>query len=353
MSDDTSVRLAACIQALTDYFNSQSEALLEEVEALTPQVTEGFCMAMLAALNGPGAPSGDDLDSGVDDGLSLVDTAEVDDWLRLKGMLDRQGEGARQFEAKLWEQLAAMAEVEPHPDGSPVSLQCVCVQFQAAMQGLGPGRDARAAIYDAFEATVVGNLNHLAARLQVLLDEVPDGLPQVPETSAGPGDDDEGHAEPVQTDTASNRTAADSVADSTRVLGAMAGVARRELDSPLDGLDDLEERLLETIAPYRTGDVLDEWEQRTVAAVSRLVRQIAEDPDVDSGLRRRLSRLAPPLLMLTLQDEKYLEAELLAARHDPVTGLLDRGPSARASRWPSSGARVLPSVCWTLTASAR
>ena len=87
-------------------------------------------------------------------------------------------------------------------------------------------------------------------------------------------------------------------------------------------VEDFEAQLAAVVAP--SGVVLDAHEQQTLAVVARLVHEVVEHPDVASSVKRRLRRLAPPMLMLALQSDDYLQAELDSARHDPVTGLLDR-----------------------------
>jgi diguanylate cyclase (GGDEF)-like protein len=337
-------RLAACTQAVSTFLDVQLEALhegarqpllvaardagehdeeerllavMEEVDALCPLATGAFRDAVLEKLRAPdGEPAtaseGDD-----DDGLDLVETAKLDDWVRLRRLLGRHSAEAQAIERHVWERLTAITGGSSHPDDCPVNLAGVCVLFQGAMHNLGAGRAARAAIYDAFEVSVVAHLASLIANLDMLLDdssldaaplESPDALPDAP---AG------AHEGAV--------AATGDTVDPARLLGVLAGVQRHS-DTAVgeEAIDakDFEAQLAAAVAP--PGVDLDADEKRTLAVVARLVHQVVEHPDVDEGLKRRLRRLAPPLLTLALQGDDYLEAELDSARHDPVTGLLDR-----------------------------
>lgn len=381
-------RLAICAQTVGKFLDEQLEALLdgarqpllvaardagdpdkeesllavmEEVDTLCPQACAAFRDEVLAKLQAPGGELGAACE---DDGggLDLVKTAKLDDWVRLRRLLGRHTEEARAIEKHVWERIADLAGSTSHPDDCPVSLQGVCVLFQGAMQDLGAGRYARAAIYDSFEATVVAKLGRLIAKLDTLLDggddlgdadtdvgeefaDLDDGYDtDRPAAEPEPADlhdvsleaacaeaaRDAGESSDVLADAllcAEENTAPspEEMVDPARLLGALAGVQRQTVkssgDKPIDAVE-FESLLAAAVAP--PGVVLESSEQHTLTVVARLVREVVEHPDVDAGVKRRLRRLAPPLLMLALQGDDYLEAELDAARHDPVTGLLDR-----------------------------
>jgi diguanylate cyclase (GGDEF)-like protein len=291
-------------------------SVMEEVEALCPQATRSFREAVLAKLRSPG-----ELTQAIDDagsGLDLVETAKVDDWVRLNRLLARHSKEAQEIENSVWARFSAVLGISAHPDDCPISLAGVCVLFQAAMQELAASGEARAAIYDAFESTVVANLNHLIVVLDRLLDDVSLDATQVvrdagESASAHPPTRDRGAIDTSET------------VDPARLLGVVAAMQRQIEEPPEEQLQDLkrfEAQLAQSITPV--GVVLQGEEQRTVEVVARVVHTVLQQPDIDEGVKRRLWRLTPPLLMLALQDDDYLKTELDAARHDPVTGLLDR-----------------------------
>jgi diguanylate cyclase (GGDEF)-like protein len=257
--------------------------------------------------------------------------------VRLRRLLGRHTAEAQAIERHVWERLAAITDGSSHPDDCPVSLAGVCVLFQGAMQNLGSGRTARAAIYDAFEESVIANLGSLIAKLDFLLDD--SSLDAVPEESP---DALAGAQEGVA-------AANGDTVDPARLLGVLASVQRHSdtaVGEEAIDVEDFEAQLAAAVAP--PGVDLEADEQRTLAVVARLVHQVVEHPEVDEGVKRCLRRLAPPLLTLALQGENYLEAELDSARHDPVTGLLDR--SAFRSRLElvlrhSADSDTGPTVC--------
>jgi hypothetical protein len=192
--------LAACSTATTSYLDEQLAALMrsvrdsqlrqagdkpdpeteerlfavvEEVQGLLPAVKKKFLATVLEGLRHPDdmphplpqEPVGDDPGR-----LSLVETSRVDDWLRMRRILGRQKPEAQAVEEALWERLAAAAGVPAEEDGCPVSLQNLCVHFQASLQDVHCSREARAAIYDAFEDTVVKKLGALVVALDAALD---------------------------------------------------------------------------------------------------------------------------------------------------------------------------------------
>lgn len=337
-------RLAACMRAVGSFFDEQLPKLvadaqntllvaardagiqeeedrllsvMEEVEALCPQATNSFREAVLGKLRSPG-----ELTSVIDDvgsGLDLVETAKVDDWVRLNRLLARHPKEAQAVESAVWARFAAALEASAHPDDCPVSLTGVCVLFQAAMQELAASREARSAIYAAFESTVVANLNQLIATLDRLLDDVSLDAPQAQVAEAG-------ETSSTNPPTLGHRAIdASDMVDPARLLGAVAAMQRQinePLEEQLQDLKRFEAQLARSITP--AGVVLQGAEKQTVEVVARVVHSVFQQPDIDEGVKRRLWRLTPPLVMLALQNDEYLQTELGAARHDPVTGLLDR-----------------------------
>ncbi len=372
---------------------------MEEVEALLPPVNEAFRAELIGGLDPQGSLADDDGDrhAGAED-LALVETREVDDWVLLRRILLQQTKESRATEAALWERLAAVAGVAAEVDGSPVSVQGICLHFQAAMQDTGASRDARAAIYEAFERTVVGNLGALAVELgEALVAEIPPAAeapadegaegepaegapagnptaegaagaaePREPESEsqARPEAADEQARDAAQADEASapgggsgaeadaattpeegpgTTTSAGAADDPARVLGAMAGAQRDAPPPALRGAAELEAHLARAVGASDLA--LHEAGRRTLAAVAALTQQFLDHPDIETGVKRRLRRLAPPLLLLALRDDDHLRLELEAARHDPVTGLLDGASfDTRLAAALRDGARP-PALC--------
>jgi diguanylate cyclase (GGDEF)-like protein len=193
------------------------------------------------------------------------------------------------------------------------------------MQDLGAEREVRKAIYDAFEATVVGKLSHLIAQLDELLTDT--DLDALVDAPLGPADTASASAldAPLRIDEWSLSSNVDT-AEPSRLLGVLAGVQRSSGDDAVDeetvDAGDFASRLAQAVTPR--GVTLQADEQHTVTVVAELVQRVVEQPNIDVAVKRRLWRLLPPFLMLALQDDGYLESELEAARHDPLTGLLDR-----------------------------
>ena len=101
-----------------------------------------------------------------------------------------------------------------------------------------------------------------------------------------------------------------------RLLGVVAAMQRQINEPPEEQLQDLkrfEAQLARSITP--AGVVLQGEEKQTVEVVARVVHSVLQQPDIDEGVKRRLWRLTPPLVMLALQDDDYLQTELEAARH--------------------------------------
>lgn len=146
--------------------------VLEEVESLCPQACESFRQALHSTLGGVDGfgESTDQYSASGGGSLDLVETSKQDDWVWLRRLLGRQSEQDRADEQRVWQRLASVAGVEAYPDECPVSMLGVCLLFQGAMHDLGAGRDARKAIYDAFESTVVLVHTVLITDLDVLLD---------------------------------------------------------------------------------------------------------------------------------------------------------------------------------------
>lgn len=365
------ILLATCVQVLNEYLDEQLEALangardallvaardagdhdeeerlisvMEEVEALAPAACDAFRDSMMAKLRSPDEGLANPFDEEGDAGMSLVDTAKVDDWVRMRRMLQRHSQEARALEGSLRLRLAYVAGASPHPDDTPVSLPGVCVLFQAEMQKLGAGREARAVIYDAFEGTVVARLSNVVSRLDAVLRDVtpPGGAdsPAAPGVSSGtetesdaPGGSSTvelGPAAPGASTVADKESSApvdadDDSVEPVRLLGAIAAVERQMRfvsGERARNTEELERQLGEALTP--PGVILGDEERLTVAAVASLLQHALEHPGVDAAVRARLWRLAPPLVLLALQDDDYLDLELQAARHDPLTGLLDR-----------------------------
>ncbi|MFT5448794.1 MAG: diguanylate cyclase (GGDEF)-like protein [Gammaproteobacteria bacterium] len=337
-------RLAACLRAVGSFLDKQLPELvadaqntllvaardagiqeeedrllsvMEEVEALCPQAADSFREAVLGKLRSPGEliPAIDDAGSGLD----LVETAKVDDWVRLNRLLVSHPKKAQEVENAVWARFSGALGASAHPDDCPVSLAGVCVLFQAAMQELAASREARSAIYSAFESTVVGKLNHLIATLERLLDDVSLDATEVVVPEAG-----EIHSTNSATSDHRAADAYDTIAPA-RLLGAVATMQRQINEPPEVQFQDLkrfEAQLARSITP--AGVELQGEEKQTVEVVARVVHAVLQQPDIEEGVKRRLWRLTPPLVMLALQDDDYLQTELGAARHDPVTGLLDR-----------------------------
>lgn len=337
-------RVAACMRAVGSFFDEQLANLvadaqntllvaardagiqeeedrllsvMEEVEALCSQATDSFRETVLGKLRSPGelTPAMNDAGSSLD----LVETAKVDDWVRLNRMLVRHSKEAHAIEDAVWVRFSAAAGISADSGDCPVSLAGVCLSLQAAMQELAASREARAALYSAFESTVVAKLNHLVATLDRLLDDVSLDAAEV-EVPQG------GETSSINPPTHDNLVADACVTiDPARLLSAVCAIQRQINGLPEEQLRDLkrfEAQLVRSITP--TGVALQSEKKQTVEVIARVVHSVLQQPDIDEGVKRRLWRLTPPLLMLALQDDDYLQTELGAARHDPVTGLLDR-----------------------------
>ena len=303
-------------------------SVMDEVETLCPQVTDVFHDSVLANLRSPDIGLNSSQEAG-HDGLDLVETAKVDGGVQLLRLLTRHPAQAQALEARVWERLSTLAGVSAHPDDCPVSLQGMCLLFQGAMQNLGAGRDARNAIFEAFETTVAVELEYLIAELDGLLSDDDSGRSETEENpnpqSSPISTPDIVPDDPIQAEADLELEVAPNPEDPTRLLGALASVSRQAEDTTAQeelNAESLETWLMESVTP--SGVVMEAHQRHTVAVIASLVAKIVEHPDVDDGVKRRLRKLAPPLLMLTLQGDDYLKSELDTARHDPLTGLLDR-----------------------------
>ncbi len=356
LSDVRATQLENCTQAVSRYLEEQLAALtlnaqqdlliaardadsrdkeqqllsvMEEVETLCPQVAEAFHDSVLANLRSPDI--GLNLSSQADqDGLDLVETAKVDGGVQLLRLLTRHPPQAQALEVQVWERLSTLAGVSAHVDDCPVSLQGMCLLFQGAMQNLGAGRESRNAIFKSFEATVAAELGHLITELDGQLsdeDLANDKIEEISTPQKPPlPKPDIAQDETQQAELDLPLEVTPNPEDPTRLLGVLASLSRNAENSAAQeqqlNAESLETWLTESVTP--AGVVLETHQRHTVAVIASLVEQIVEHPDVDDGVKRRLRKLAPPLLMLTLQGDDYLESELDTARHDPLTGLLDR-----------------------------
>jgi diguanylate cyclase (GGDEF)-like protein len=374
-STGESKRLAACVKAVRQYLSRELDSLLraarksliyaahespdqdeedrlfapvEEVEALAPVAGEAFRNAVLSRLK-PSDESQSD-DASVDDGagLTLVDTGKVDDWLRMREIVERHTDEANALESGLCARLAEAAGIVSNPDNATLSVPGLCALFHASVRNLDAGHEARAALYDAFEATVVANFGNLVDELYFILDapsvpktpragkKTPSFVTPEPESKSAPansllptGSDAEQESDTAQQAdqaTSSEPESDEASVEPVRLLGAITSIERQMLDMStgrgLEGLAELEARLTAALTP--PGKPLSEPKQRAVAAVAGLVHQAFAHPGIDPAVRARLWKLAPPLALIALQDDDQLDLVLQATRHDPVTGLLDR-----------------------------
>jgi len=118
--------------------------------------------------------------------------------------------------------------------------------------------------------------------------------------------------------------------DPVRLKSVLDAVARaRPMRGPPPAADAASLQAWLTQALGLEGSTIPDPTTETITVVSELVASLMGDRRLDDAVKARLGRLTPPMLALALQDDEYLAGELDAARHDPVTGLLDR-PAFRA-----------------------
>ncbi len=286
-------------------------SLMEEVEAVGPGACRRFRDTVLDRLGGGGASATPDPASG-GGGLSLVETLKVEDWVRVRRILERHEPALREPQAAVSRAAAAASGAADDAASSPLGLQAICVEFQAALEATVASRECRGSLFDAFEEHLVRALDGLLADVARSLADPAAASRMPPPPAPDPG----GDAPPV-----GDETPAGSGVDPTRLLGGLAA-ARDAGGEPPTSVEELAARLVQVVAP--PGVRLGARERDTARAVAALLHAPLAAPDLDEDLRRRVSRLAVPVMALALQDDALLALELEAARHDAITGLLDR-----------------------------
>jgi diguanylate cyclase (GGDEF)-like protein len=158
-------------QGARDAGSDQGEkAFLEaqqEAGKLKPPLSKAFFDNVMFGLGhlgeGPIEPIQGQEELGDDDdaGLSLVDTMNFGDILRVKQILGRWERRFKDSEYDLEVRLSKLFRVTVDQDSDPVGVRAVCFAFHDAIQNLGATRLARGSVFDAFEHTLIGKLADL------------------------------------------------------------------------------------------------------------------------------------------------------------------------------------------------
>ncbi len=158
-------------QGARDAGSDQGEkAFLEaqqEAGKLKPPLSKAFIDNVMFGLGhlgeGPIEPIQGQQELGDDDdaGLSLVDTMNFGDILRVKQILGRCERRFKDSEYDLEVRLSNLFRVVVDQDSDPVGVRAVCFAFHDAIQNLGATRLARGSVFDAFEHTLIGKLADL------------------------------------------------------------------------------------------------------------------------------------------------------------------------------------------------
>jgi diguanylate cyclase (GGDEF)-like protein len=324
---------------------SRQLGLMEEVESLAEPVTDAFRGALLSALDNLGeretlsptlAESGPE-PVGNGQSLSLVDTLKLDDLVRLRNTQGRHEACLQDARQIVDRRLSDLSGQRIDGNNNPLGLAGMCSLFHHAMQNMGAGRRVREAIFEAFEATVIERLDELMSTLGS--DEAAsDPHPEAPSPAEHAGDSPPS-TEPESVSAAAGSASEPEAALDTRRLksvldNAVRNASLRHAEAATDAA---------TLQAWLTGALeagegeLAEGDREMIATVSRLVAAVLGDGAVSEPVKARLWQLATPLLALALQDDAYLFGELMAARHDPVTGLLDRAAFAARLKAAVSG----------------
>ena len=103
--------------------------------------------------------------------LSLVDTQNFGDILKVKQILGRSERHFKDGEYDLEQRLSDLLHVAVAQDNNPVGVHAMCYAFHDAVQNLGATKLARSTIFDAFEHTLIVKLVELQESFREALEE--------------------------------------------------------------------------------------------------------------------------------------------------------------------------------------
>jgi diguanylate cyclase (GGDEF)-like protein len=149
----------------------------QEVRKLKPVVSKAFIDAAMHGLEHmregrlqPARERGAE-GGGGDAELSLIDTQNFGDILRVKQILGRCERRFKDSEFDLEHRLSKFLHVAVDQDTDPVGVHAICYAFHDAIQNLGATRLARGTVFDAFEHTLVEKLTELQERFIEVLEQ--------------------------------------------------------------------------------------------------------------------------------------------------------------------------------------
>ena len=178
---------------------------MKDVELLKQPVDNHFVAVLIAHMDKLGAPM-DSMQEPETEGsgseLSLVESGEFADWLAAKNIYTRAEPAHRDALFKLDRRLSELANARVEEDNNPVGLAAICHTFHDAVQTVTTPRLARRVVFEAFDDTVIKELESFYLELNELLEAegVLPGLerpkPSVP-TSESDGESDTATEQPA------------------------------------------------------------------------------------------------------------------------------------------------------------
>jgi diguanylate cyclase (GGDEF)-like protein len=332
---------------------SECIEVIREVENIRPLVEKSFHDAVLDHLDKPGYSTlvGPEGKSQPDGELTLVDPEKFQDWLRVKGILEKAAPKYKDTQHELHARLSAVANTRIDEYNNPIGPLDICGSFYESLQELGASRAAREAILDAFERTLVSDLGALyddvnsifvnkgilatVERPKLVIPKNPRAAisrAADPSASPGPSIPAESAYQVVNTLLTLQRQAGmhssfdklqgkasgagvpaagapGSTYAPTEVMNALSNILRSSgaADGTAGGTN-LKERIQSTLEQQQTAGVskrLGETENAAIDLTSGLVESIVDDLFISDEMASQLKRLEVPLLKAMLRNSGF------------------------------------------------
>ncbi len=148
---------------------------IKELTTLKGPIETGFFRTVVEQMDNLGEPleamREPEPEPELSSNLSLVESGEFADWLAVKQIFTRAENRHRQAIFELQERLGFLGNVTLSEDNNPVGLAALCHTFHDAVQTVAAPRLAREVVFQAFDDTLVANLERLYERLNEYLIE--------------------------------------------------------------------------------------------------------------------------------------------------------------------------------------